>query len=47
MPEDAGLWTARRGHCTRAQAIGRAEAALIALYGVRLLGGIAAAEKAA
>ena len=28
MPEDAGLWTARRGYCTRARGIGRAEAAL-------------------
>lgn len=35
MPEDAGWWTARRGHCTRARAIGRAEAALIGLYGIR------------
>lgn len=46
MPHDAGLWTARRGYCTRAQAIGRAEAALIALYGLRALGGIAAGEAA-
>jgi len=35
LPEDAGLWTARRGYCTRAHAIGRAEAALIGLYGIR------------
>jgi hypothetical protein len=35
MPEDTGWWTARRGHCTRARAIGRAEAALIGLYGIR------------
>ena len=35
MPQDAGLWTARRGHCTRARAIGRAEAALIGLFGIR------------
>jgi hypothetical protein len=35
MPEDAGWWTARRGHCTRARAIGRAEAALIGLFGIR------------
>jgi len=35
LPEDAGLWTARRGYCTRARAIGRAEAALIGLYGIR------------
>jgi len=35
LPEDAGLWTARRGYCTRAHAIGRAEAALIALFGIR------------
>jgi hypothetical protein len=41
MPEDAGLWTARRGHCTRAQAIGRAEAALIALFGIRTFNTVA------
>jgi len=41
MPEDAGLWTARRGYCTRAHAIGRAEAALIALYGIRTFHAIA------
>lgn len=35
LPEDAGWWTARRGHCTGARAIGRAEAALIGLYGIR------------
>ena len=35
LPEDAGLWTARRGYCTRARGIGRAEAALIGLYGIR------------
>jgi hypothetical protein len=35
MPDDVGRWTVRRGHCTRAQAIGRAEASLIALYGLR------------
>jgi hypothetical protein len=41
LPEDAGLWTARRGYCTRAHAIGRAEAALIALYGIRTFHAIA------
>ena len=40
MPEDAGLWQVRRGYCTKAQAIGRAESALLALYGVRQLAGI-------
>jgi hypothetical protein len=42
LPEDAGMWTPRRGYCTRARSIGRAEAALIALFGVRSLGAIAA-----
>jgi len=42
MPEDAGLWTARRGYCTRARGIGRAEAALIALFGIRSFNNIAA-----
>jgi hypothetical protein len=46
MPEDTGHWTVRRGFCTRAQAIGRAEAALIGLFGIRALGGIAAGEAA-
>jgi hypothetical protein len=46
LPEDIGFWTVRRGYCTRAQAIGRAEAALIALFGIRALGGIAAGEAA-
>jgi hypothetical protein len=46
LPEDTGLWTPRRGYCTRAQAIGRAEAALIGLYGIRALGGIAKGEAA-
>jgi hypothetical protein len=41
MPLDAGLWTARRGYCTRARAIGRAEAALIGLYGIRSFNAIA------
>jgi hypothetical protein len=41
MPEDAHHWTARRGHCTRARAIGRAEAALIALFGIRSFAAIA------
>jgi len=41
MPEDAGLWTARRGYCTRARGIGRAEAALIALFGIRSFNNIA------
>jgi len=43
MPEDAGLWTARRGYCTRSRAIGRAESALIALYGIRSFNAIAGA----
>src|SRR4029077_6467347 len=46
LPEDVGRWTVRRGFCTRPQAIGRAEAALIALYGIRALGGIAKGEAA-
>lgn len=46
LPEDVGFWTVRRGFCTRAQAIGRAEAALIALFGIRALGGIAKGEAA-
>ena len=41
MPEDAGLWTARRGYCTRARGIGRAEAALIGLYGIRSFNAVA------
>ena len=46
LPEDVGLWTVRRGFCTKSQAIGRAESALIGLYGVRMLGAIAAGEAA-
>jgi hypothetical protein len=46
LPGDVGLWTPRRGYCTRAAAIGRAEAALIGLFGIRALGGIAAGEAA-
>jgi hypothetical protein len=46
LPEDVGRWTVRRGFCTRAQAIGRAEASLIALFGIRALGGIAKGEAA-
>jgi hypothetical protein len=42
LPEDAGLWTVRRGFCTKAAAVGRAEASLIALFGIRALNGIAA-----
>lgn len=42
MVLDCGLWSVRRGYCTKVQAIGRAEAALIGLYGVRVLAGIAA-----
>ncbi len=42
LPDDVGRWTVRRGYCTKAQAIGRAEAALIALYGVRMTRAIAA-----
>jgi len=46
LPEDAGRWTARRGVCTKAAAIGRAEAALIALYGSRSLAAISAGAAA-
>lgn len=46
MPEDTGFWTVRRGYCTQARAIGRAEAALIALFGARSLNAIAAGEAA-
>lgn len=46
LPEDTGWWTVRRGFCTRAHAIGRAEAALIGLHGIRALGGIAAGAAA-
>jgi len=46
LPEDSGLWTQRRGYCTRARAIGRAEAALIALYGIRSFQAIAAGAAA-
>lgn len=35
LPKDAELWTPRRGFATEAQCSGRAEAALIALYGAR------------
>lgn len=37
MPEDCGLWKRRRSFCTKEQAIGRCESALIALYGVRTM----------
>ena len=47
MPEDADHWTARRGHCTRARAIGRAEAALIGLWGIRSFNAIAAESRVA
>jgi len=46
LPEDSGLWTARRGYCTRARAIGRAEAALIGLYGIRSVNAIARGKAA-
>jgi hypothetical protein len=46
LPNDTGFWTPRRGFCTRARAIGRAEAALIGLFGIRALGGIAKGEAA-
>jgi hypothetical protein len=46
LPDDVGRWTVRRGYCTRAQAIGRAEAALIALFGIRATHAIAAGEAA-
>lgn len=35
MPQDAGLWTPQRGVANQAECSGRAEAALIALYGLR------------
>jgi crossover junction endodeoxyribonuclease RuvC len=38
MPRHAEIWTVKRGHCTKEQAAGRSEAALIAYYGARLLG---------
>ena len=41
MPQDCGLWKVRRGYCTKAHSFGRAEASLIALYGVRMFTGIA------
>lgn len=41
MPEDCGLWKTRRGHCTKEQAIGRAESALLAMFGIRSLAVIA------
>lgn len=42
FPMDCGLWRVRRGYCTKAASIGRAESALIALHGVRTRAGIAA-----
>lgn len=39
MPEHAELWTARRGHLNQEHAIGRADAAMIALYAERHMGG--------
>lgn len=42
MPEDADWWRQKRGVCTKVQAIARAEAALLALYGFQTLGNIAA-----
>lgn len=41
MPLDCDLWAHGRGKRSKAQAIGRAEAALIAMYAVRALAGIA------
>ncbi len=41
MPLDAELWTPRRLVMNQEQASGRAEAALIALYGVRAVAGFA------
>jgi hypothetical protein len=46
LPEDAGLWTVRRGYVTKARSIGRAEAALIALYGCHSFRTIATGEAA-
>jgi hypothetical protein len=45
MPEDCGLWKPRRGYCTKAQTIGRAEAALIGLFGIRTLAGLHASVR--
>jgi hypothetical protein len=45
LPEDAHLWTSRRSRVTMQQANGRAEAALLALYGVRSLQEITASSK--
>ena len=41
LPEEVVLWTARRGYCTRERVIGRAEAALIGLYGIRSFNAVA------
>ncbi len=38
LPADTRLWTPRKGECTKAQAEGRAEAALIAVFGAKQLG---------
>jgi hypothetical protein len=46
LPLDAEHWTPHRGTLTKVQAAGNAEAALIALYGLRRLGG-AKLERAA
>ena len=46
LPDDVGRWTVRRGYCTKAQAIGRAEAVLIGLFGIRATHAIAAGEAA-
>jgi hypothetical protein len=37
MPDHARRWMVARGYCTKAQAEGRAEAALIAFYGLQEL----------
>lgn len=38
LPTDTALWTPSRGNCTKAQAEGRAEASLIAVWGSKQLG---------
>lgn len=42
MPEDAALWTPKRGFANQAECSGRAEAALLAMYGYRTLNNVPA-----
>ena len=44
LPQEAGRWTVRRGHCTKPQAEGRAESALIAIYGFHTVTNIPTGE---